>query len=61
MISLHFTVNEINAILDALSKFPYEQVKLLIENIHNQATPQLQPVDEAEKSVIALQWPPMQM
>lgn len=55
MISLHFTVNEINAILDALSKFPYEQVKLLIENIHNQATPQLQPVDEAEKSVIALQ------
>lgn len=42
MITLTFSVEEVNSILSALSKFPYEQVKGLIEKIQEQATPQVQ-------------------
>jgi len=42
MITLIFSVEEVNSILSALSKFPYEQVKGLIEKVQEQATPQVQ-------------------
>jgi hypothetical protein len=42
MITLVFSVEEVNSILSALSKFPYEQVKGLIEKVQEQATPQVQ-------------------
>jgi hypothetical protein len=42
MITLTFSVEEVNSILSALSKFPYEQVKGMIEKIQEQATPQVQ-------------------
>lgn len=41
MITLVFSIDEVNNILAALSKFPYEQVKGLIEKIQEQATPQV--------------------
>ena len=43
MITLVFTVEEVNSILSALSKFPYEQVKGLIEKIQDQGNSQVQP------------------
>ncbi|CAB4136266.1 hypothetical protein UFOVP566_47 [uncultured Caudovirales phage] len=46
MITLVFTVEEVNSILSALSKFPYEQVKGLIEKIQAQGNSQVQPVEE---------------
>lgn len=41
MITLVFSIDEVNSILGALSKFPYEQVKTLIEKIQEQANPQV--------------------
>lgn len=46
MITLVFTVEEVNSILSALSKFPYEQVKGLIEKIQAQGNSQVQSVEE---------------
>jgi hypothetical protein len=37
-----FTIDEINAIMAALGKAPYEQVFQLVEKIRAQAAPQLQ-------------------
>lgn len=42
-LSINLTVEEVNAILSALSKFPYDQVSDLIHNIKFQAEVQLQP------------------
>lgn len=41
MIKLELSINEVNAILLALSKLPYETVAPLIENIRNQSLPQV--------------------
>ena len=46
MINVELTVNEVNAILLALAKQPYESVAQLIEKIREQAIPQV-PDDEA--------------
>ncbi len=50
MIDLNHTVEEVNIIIHALAKLPYEAVKDLIEKIHGQAKPQ----------VDALNAPPLQ-
>ena len=42
MIKLELTVEEVNGILQALGNMPYAQVVALVENIRNQATPQVQ-------------------
>ena len=41
MITLVFSIEEVNSILAALSKFPYEQVRLLIDNIQEQGKSQV--------------------
>ena len=41
MIKLELSVNEVNAILLALAKLPFETVAPLIENIRNQSLPQV--------------------
>jgi hypothetical protein len=43
MITLVFSIEEVNNILAALSKFPYEQVRLLIDNIQEQSKSQVVP------------------
>lgn len=48
MINLELNVEDVKSVLVALSKFPYEQVKELIEKIQGQATQQLQ-----EQQVVA--------
>ena len=45
MINLELSVNEVNAVLLALAKLPFETVAPLIENIRNQSLPQV-PEDE---------------
>ena len=41
MIKLELSVNEVNAILLALAKLPFETVAPLIENIREQSLPQV--------------------
>ena len=41
MIKLELSVNEVNAVLLALAKLPFETVAPLIENIRNQSLPQV--------------------
>lgn len=48
-ITLNLTIDETNAVLGALSKFPYEQVKSLIEKIHEQGSPQAAAIMEEAK------------
>ena len=50
-INLSLTINETNAVLVALSKFPFEQVAALIENLKNQAGPQVEAIQAAEQAV----------
>lgn len=45
MIKLELSVNEVNAILLALAKLPFETVAPLIENIREQSLPQV-PADQ---------------
>ncbi|NDB60320.1 hypothetical protein EB001_17975 [bacterium] len=45
-INLSFTLDEVNAILGNLGKLPYENVFPLIENIRNQALPQLEEINK---------------
>jgi hypothetical protein len=47
MIEIKLTVNEVNAILLALAKQPYETVAQLIEKVRTQAIPQV-PSDESD-------------
>jgi hypothetical protein len=42
MIHLELTIDETNGVLQALGNMPYAQVVALVENIRNQATPQVQ-------------------
>ena len=51
MIDIKLTVNEVNAILLALAKQPYETVAQLIEKIREQAIPQV-PEDQASKRAV---------
>jgi hypothetical protein len=46
MINLKFTVDEVNVILQSLSKMPYELVNELMAKVHQQAKPQ---VEELQK------------
>ena len=41
MIKLELSINEVNAVLLALAKLPFETVAPLIENIRNQSLPQV--------------------
>lgn len=41
MIKLELSVNEVNAVLLALAKLPFETVAPLIENIRTQSLPQV--------------------
>jgi hypothetical protein len=43
MIDINLTINEVNAILLALAKQPYEAVAPLIEKIREQSLPQVPP------------------
>jgi hypothetical protein len=45
MIKLDLTINEVNAVLLALAKLPYETVAPLVEKIREQRLPQV-PADE---------------
>jgi hypothetical protein len=47
-INLKFTIDEINELLTALGQLPYTYSFQLIQNIHNQAIPQIQAAN-AEK------------
>lgn len=54
MIKLELSVNEVNAILLALAKLPFETVAPLIENIREQSLPQVpedQRVDEKREKL----------
>ena len=51
MIKLELNIDELNLVFGALAKAPYESVFAIIDNIRNQAVPQLQrqaPQDAAE-------------
>jgi len=53
MIKIELTLDETNAVLQALGNMPYAQVVALVENIKNQAIPQVPapetaPVPDAE-------------
>ena len=41
MIKIELTLDETNAVLQALGNMPYAQVVALVENIKNQAIPQV--------------------
>ena len=45
MIKLDLTINEVNAVLLALAKLPYETVAPLVEKIREQSLPQV-PADQ---------------
>ena len=53
MIKLELTLDEVNGVLQALGNMPYAQVVTLVDNIKNQAIPQVPapetaPVPDAE-------------
>ena len=48
LIELNLTIAEVNFVLKALAKLPYEQVALLIPRIQEQAQKQLQSEDTPE-------------
>ena len=45
-----FTIEELNIIMAALGRMPYEQVFTLVENVRKQAGPQIQAAQEAAQS-----------
>jgi len=47
-LNFELTVDEINAVLNALAKQPFEQVFKLINELQQSASAQLQPAPEAE-------------
>ena len=51
MIKLELTVEEVNGVLQSLGNMPYAQVVALVENIRNQATPQVQAQPTPESAV----------
>jgi len=44
-----FTLEQINTVMAALGRMPYEQVFQLVENIRQQAAPQLQEAQAAQE------------
>lgn len=44
MINLNHTIDEINIMLHAIAKLPYEMVHELMDKIHAQAEPQVQAI-----------------
>lgn len=62
MINLNHTIEEINIILHALAKLPYEAVHELVEKIKGQATPQVQALQQPqpEPVVASVSAPAMQ-
>ena len=48
MINLNHTLDEINVMLHALSKLPYELVHELVAKIKGQAEPQVQEIQQAQ-------------
>ena len=51
-IKLDLTVEEVNGVLMALGKAPYEMAQPIIDKIKNQAIPQVQPVAPTEVEVV---------
>lgn len=49
MLKFEFEIDQVNLILAALSKAPYEQVYSLVDAIRLQAEPQLKALQEAHK------------
>lgn len=47
-ITLNLTVEQVNLVIGALAKAPYEQVADVITNIRNQAIPQVEPTQPPE-------------
>lgn len=45
-INLEFTIDEVNAVLAALGQMPFAQVAPLVEKIRQQASPQVQVIQE---------------
>ena len=45
-----FTIEELNIIMAALGRMPYEQVFQLVENVRNQAAPQIQQLQQAQQT-----------
>jgi hypothetical protein len=52
-IKLELEVEQVNGILMALGKAPYEMAQPIIDAIKQQAIPQVQPVTPAEVEVVA--------
>jgi hypothetical protein len=46
-IKLELSLEEVNGVLQALGQMPYAQVAPLVEKIRQQATPQVQAIQEA--------------
>lgn len=55
MIKIELTVDEVNGVLAALGKVPYELSYALIEKIKAQAIPQLAPPVDAAQAEIAFE------
>jgi hypothetical protein len=53
MINFEFTIEEANLILGALGRMPYESVFQLVDNMRNQAGPQVQALQEAAAEAAA--------
>ena len=53
MINLNHTIEEINVMLHALAKLPYEAVHELVEKIKGQATPQVEAIQQAQAANVA--------
>jgi hypothetical protein len=51
-IKLDLTIEEVNGILMALGKAPYEMAQPIIDKIKDQAIPQVQPATPAEVEVV---------
>ena len=52
-IKLDLTIEEVNGVLVALGKAPYEMAQPIIDKIKSQAIPQVQPVAPVEAEVVA--------
>jgi hypothetical protein len=49
MITLELSLPEVNLILEALGAMPYARVYELVNNIHSQALPAVEPVKPAKE------------
>lgn len=51
MFELKLSLNELNAVLAALGRMPYEQVAGLINNVQQQAQPQVEKVQSEQQKM----------